>query len=81
MTKPIKTAMVMAAGHGTRMRPLTDNTCKALVKVGGKTLIDHMLDRLRDAGITRAVVNVHAFADELETHLKARHWRAKNNYF
>jgi len=70
--KPITTAMVMAAGHGTRMRPLTDNTCKALVKVGGKALIDHMLDRLNEAGIKRAVVNVHAFADQLEAHLKLR---------
>lgn len=69
---PIKTAMVMAAGHGTRMRPLTDNTCKALVEVGGKALIDHMLDRLHVAGITRAVVNVHAFADQLEAHLNTR---------
>lgn len=66
------TAMVMAAGHGTRMRSLTDKTCKALVEVGGKTLIDHMLDRLNEAGITKAVVNVHAFADQLETHLKSR---------
>lgn len=68
----IKTAMVMAAGLGTRMRPLTNDRCKALVEVGGKTLIDHMLDRLRDIGVTRAVVNVHAFADKLETHLRAR---------
>ncbi len=68
----IKTAMVMAAGHGTRMRPLTDNMCKALVKVGGRALIDHMLDRLAAAGIERAVVNVHAFADKLEAHLKTR---------
>jgi len=68
----ITTAMVMAAGHGTRMRPLTDNTCKALVKVEGAALIDHMLARLWDAGITRAVVNVHAFADQLTAHLRTR---------
>ena len=68
----IKTAMVMAAGHGTRLRPHTNSTCKALVKVGGKALIDYMLDRLAAAGIERAVVNVHAFADKLEAHLKAR---------
>lgn len=68
----IKTAMVMAAGLGTRMRPLTDDRCKALVDVGGKTLIDHMLDRLSAAGITRVIVNVHAYADKLDTHLKKR---------
>ena len=69
---PIRTAMVMAAGHGTRMRPLTDDRSKAMVEVAGKTLIDHMLDRLAEAGITKAVVNVHAYADHLEAHLKAR---------
>ncbi|MBL4870624.1 MAG: nucleotidyltransferase family protein [Robiginitomaculum sp.] len=62
--------MVMAAGHGTRLRPHTNHICKALVKVGGKPLIDHMLDRLSAVGIRRAVINVHAFADELEAHLK-----------
>ena len=72
MSAPIHTAMVMAAGHGTRMRPLTDDRPKALVEVGGRALIDHMLDRLRDAGVRRAVVNVHAFADRLESHLKSR---------
>jgi len=68
----IKTAMVLAAGHGTRMRPLTNDRAKAMVEVGGKPLIDHMLDRLAEAGIERAVVNVHAHANHLEAHLKAR---------
>ena len=66
------TAMVLAAGLGTRMRPLTDDRPKALVEVGGRALIDHMLDRLAQAGVSRAVVNVHAFADRLETHLGGR---------
>lgn len=67
-----RTAMVLAAGLGTRMRPLTDDRPKALVQVGCRALIDHVLDRLAEAGVTRAVVNVHWFADRLETHLKAR---------
>ena len=68
----IETAMVMAAGHGTRMRPLTDKRSKAMVKVAGRPLIDHMLDRLEAAGVKKAVVNVHAHADQLEQHLKRR---------
>jgi MurNAc alpha-1-phosphate uridylyltransferase len=64
--------MVLAAGLGTRMRPLTNDRCKALVTVGGRTLIDHNLDRLVAAGVKRAVVNVHAFADLLEAHLQRR---------
>ncbi len=71
MTVP-KMAMVLAAGLGTRMRPLTDDRPKALVEVGGRALIDHVLDRLADAGVARAVVNVHWFADRLETPLAAR---------
>jgi N-acetyl-alpha-D-muramate 1-phosphate uridylyltransferase len=68
----IKTAMVLAAGFGTRMRPLTDRIPKPLVTLGGQTLLDHVLDRLAVAGIERAVVNVHHFADQIEAHLKHR---------
>jgi len=66
------TAMVLAAGLGTRMRPLTNDRPKALVEVGGRPLIDHVLDRLAQAGVTRVVVNVHAFADMLEAHVRRR---------
>src|ERR1700679_4080129 len=66
------TAMVMAAGLGLRMRPLTDRKPKALIEVGGKALIDHILDRLEAAGVTRAVVNVHAFAHQMTEHLARR---------
>ena len=72
MTGPT-TAMVLAAGVGARMRPLTDTRPKALVEVAGKPLIDHVLDRLRKAGVTRGVVNVHHFADQMEAHLAQRH--------
>src|ERR1019366_8269965 len=65
-------AMVLSAGLGTRMRPLTKRMPKPLVEVGGKALIDHVLDRLADAGVERAVVNVHHFAEQIERHLAAR---------
>jgi MurNAc alpha-1-phosphate uridylyltransferase len=72
MSAPPSTAMVLAAGLGARMRPLTNDRPKALVEVGGRALIDHVLDRLAAAGVTRVVVNVHAFADLLEAHLARR---------
>jgi MurNAc alpha-1-phosphate uridylyltransferase len=67
-----KTAMVMAAGLGKRMRPLTVSRPKPLIEVAGKPLIDHVFDRLSAAGVERAVVNVHYLADQLEAHLRAR---------
>lgn len=66
------TAMVMAAGLGKRMRPLTALRPKPLVSVAGKPLIDHALDRLAEAGVAKAVVNVHYLADQLEAHLAQR---------
>ena len=67
-----KTAMVLAAGVGSRMRPLTDDRPKALVEVAGKALIDHTLDRLAEAGVETAVVNAHHFADLMQAHLARR---------
>jgi MurNAc alpha-1-phosphate uridylyltransferase len=64
--------MVLAAGLGIRMRPLTDTMPKPLVPVAGRALIDHVLDRLADAGVTRAVVNVHYMAEAMRKHLARR---------
>ena len=65
-------AMVLAAGLGQRMRPLTDRVPKPLIEVRGRPLIDHVLDRLSAVGVECAVVNVHHCADQIESHLAAR---------
>ncbi|MDQ3140152.1 MAG: nucleotidyltransferase family protein [Pseudomonadota bacterium] len=67
-----ETAMVMAAGLGKRMRPLTASRPKPLVEVAGQTLLDHCLAHLKAAGVKRAVINVHYLADALEAHLANR---------
>src|SRR5579863_10449198 len=66
------TAMVLAAGLGKRMRPLTASRPKPMVVVAGKPLIDHALDRLAEAGVARAVVNAHYLADAMEAHVMQR---------
>lgn len=71
MTK-ITTAMLLAAGLGTRMKPLTDRRPKPLIEVCGRTLVDRVLDKLANQGVTRAIVNVHHFADMMVDHLARR---------
>ena len=72
MTHPFSTAMLLAAGLGKRMRPLTDVRPKPLIEIAGKPLIDHVLDRLAASGVEKAVVNVHYLAEQMEAHLSGR---------
>jgi len=67
-----QSAMVMAAGFGQRMRPLTETMPKPLVKVAGRALLDHVLDRLGEAGVARAIVNVHYLGDQIVAHVATR---------
>jgi len=72
MITPPRTAMLLAAGLATRMRPLTDHTAKPLLPLGGRPLLDHALDHLAAVGVETAVVNAHWHADLLAAHLRAR---------
>lgn len=71
MTRPTR-AMILAAGLGTRMRPLTNDRPKPLVTVDGRALLDHAIDRLKAVGVTTFVVNVHYKAEMVIAHLKDR---------
>lgn len=72
MTQAPKRAMVLAAGLGLRMRPITEQLPKPLIEVAGRTLLDRALDRLQDAGVEQAVVNAFYLADAIERHLRTR---------
>ena len=71
-SRPPRTAMVLAAGLGKRLRPITDTMPKPLVRIAGKTLLDWGLDSLAAAGVEKAVVNVHYLPDQIIDHVAAR---------
>jgi len=68
----ISQAMVLAAGEGRRLRPLTNHTPKPLIQIGDKTMLDHTLDQLAGIGVTCCVVNTYHLADQIHTHLQRR---------
>jgi N-acetyl-alpha-D-muramate 1-phosphate uridylyltransferase len=72
MTRHVDTAMIMAAGKGTRMMPLTADRPKPLIEVAGVALLDHVLDHLRDAGVGKVVINAHYRAAQVEDHMARR---------
>ena len=76
----LETAMLMSAGLGKRMRPLTATRPKPLVQVAGQALMDHALDRIEEAGIRRTIVNVHYLPDAIEGHLKTRAGQTAADY-
>lgn len=71
---PELSAMLLAAGRGERLRPLTDHRPKPLIEVAGRPLIEHALDRLAAAGVTRCVINLSWLGEQIREHL-GRHWR------
>ncbi len=72
MGRHVDTAMIMAAGKGTRMMPLTADRPKPLIEVGGVALLDHVLDHLREAGVGKVVINAHYLADMVDQHMSAK---------
>src|SRR3546814_18495818 len=79
--KPVKTALLMAAGLGKRMRPLTSTRPQPLVKVAGKPLLAHALDRLEAGGIENVFINVHSMPDTFIAHVKPRNTPMKHLIF
>lgn len=71
----MKQAMIFAAGLGTRLKPLTDTKPKALVEVGGKPLLEHIIEKLKAEGFERIIINIHHFGQQIIDYLK------NNNYF